>query len=71
MKDNTMNSAFKLDILAIGAHPDDVEISSAATLLKASDAGKRIGIVDLTEENSAAVEAPKSEIKSRLQQVPY
>jgi len=47
-KPKKMNSALPLDILAIGAHPDDVEISSAATLLKASDAGKRIGIVDLT-----------------------
>jgi N-acetylglucosamine malate deacetylase 1 len=38
----------KLDILAIGAHPDDVELSSAGTLLKAKKAGKKIGILDLT-----------------------
>ncbi|GAA4708847.1 bacillithiol biosynthesis deacetylase BshB1 [Brevibacillus fulvus] len=37
-----------LDILAIGAHPDDVEIGAAATLLKAAKAGKRVGILDLT-----------------------
>ncbi|MEJ6505517.1 MAG: bacillithiol biosynthesis deacetylase BshB1 [Crocinitomicaceae bacterium] len=39
----------KLDILAFGAHPDDVEISSGATLLKYVKAGKSIGIIDLTE----------------------
>ena len=39
----------KLDILAFGAHPDDVEISMGASLLKYSEEGKSIGIVDLTE----------------------
>jgi len=39
----------KLDILAFGAHPDDVEISVGATLLKYSNEGKSIGIIDLTE----------------------
>jgi N-acetylglucosamine malate deacetylase 1 len=43
-----MKATFDLDILAIGAHPDDVEISCAGTLLKAADAGKRIAILDLT-----------------------
>lgn len=38
----------KLDILAIGAHPDDVELSAAGTLIKAKKAGKKIGIIDLT-----------------------
>ncbi len=38
----------KLDILAFSAHPDDVEISAGATLLKYVKEGKRIGIVDLT-----------------------
>jgi N-acetylglucosamine malate deacetylase 1 len=39
----------KLDILAFGAHPDDVEISAGGTLLKYADEGKSIGIIDLTE----------------------
>ena len=39
----------KLDILAFGAHPDDVELSAGATLLKYAEEGKTIGIVDLTE----------------------
>ena len=41
-------SEFTLDILAFGAHPDDVEISCAATILKAIEEGKKVGIVDLT-----------------------
>lgn len=38
----------KLDILAIGAHPDDVEMSCGATLAKEIEAGKKVGILDLT-----------------------
>ncbi|MEO9532131.1 MAG: bacillithiol biosynthesis deacetylase BshB1 [Crocinitomicaceae bacterium] len=39
----------KLDILAIAAHPDDVELSAMGTLIKAKKAGKKIGILDLTQ----------------------
>ncbi len=39
----------KVDILAIGAHPDDVELSAAGTIIKEIDNGKRVAIVDLTE----------------------
>ncbi|MGP8217321.1 MAG: bacillithiol biosynthesis deacetylase BshB1 [Bacteroidia bacterium] len=39
----------KLDILAFGAHPDDIELSCSGTLIKAVKAGKKVGIVDLTE----------------------
>lgn len=38
----------KLDILAFGAHPDDVELSCSGTLLKHIKLGKKIGIIDLT-----------------------
>lgn len=38
----------KLDILAIGAHPDDVEMSCGATLAKEISKGKKAGIIDLT-----------------------
>jgi N-acetylglucosamine malate deacetylase 1 len=38
----------KLDILAFGVHPDDVELSSGGTLLKHKEAGLKVGIVDLT-----------------------
>ena len=39
----------KVDILAFGAHPDDVELSAAATLLKHIQQGKKVALVDLTE----------------------
>ena len=39
----------KLDILAIGAHPDDVELGCSGTLIKEIKRGKQIGIVDLTQ----------------------
>jgi bacillithiol biosynthesis deacetylase BshB1 len=38
----------KLDILAIGVHPDDVELSCSGTLLKQISLGNRCGILDLT-----------------------
>lgn len=41
-------STNKLDILAFGVHPDDVELGCAGTLLKAIAEGKKVGIVDLT-----------------------
>lgn len=38
----------KLDILAIGAHPDDVELGCGATIAKEISKGKKVGIIDLT-----------------------
>ena len=38
----------KLDILAIGAHPDDVELGCGATVAKEISLGKKVGILDLT-----------------------
>jgi bacillithiol biosynthesis deacetylase BshB1 len=39
----------KLDVLAIAAHPDDIELSCAATLVKLTQQKCKIGILDLTE----------------------
>lgn len=39
----------KLDILAFAAHPDDVELSASGTVLKHIAAGKKVGIIDLTQ----------------------
>ncbi len=39
----------KLDLLAFGAHADDVELSCSGTLMKHISAGKKAGIVDLTK----------------------
>ena len=38
----------KLDILAFGVHPDDVELGCSGTLMAALAEGKKIGVVDLT-----------------------
>ena len=38
----------KLDILAFGAHPDDVELGCSGTIAKAVALGKKVGIIDLT-----------------------
>jgi N-acetylglucosamine malate deacetylase 1 len=55
-----------VDILAIAAHRDDVELTCAGTLLKAVDAGYRVGILDLTEgetgtRGSASLRAQEAE----------
>ena len=39
----------KLDILAFGAHPDDVELGCAGTLAKEVSLGNLVGIIDLTQ----------------------
>ncbi|MGB1104062.1 MAG: bacillithiol biosynthesis deacetylase BshB1 [Crocinitomicaceae bacterium] len=39
----------KVDILAIGAHPDDIELSASGTLIHQIALGKTVAIVDLTE----------------------
>ena len=37
-----------VDLLAIAAHPDDVEQTCGGTLLKMAEAGYRVGVIDLT-----------------------
>lgn len=39
----------KLHVLAIAAHPDDIELGCAGTLIKHAEAGQAVGIVDLTQ----------------------
>lgn len=39
----------KLDILAVGVHPDDVELGCSGTILRHIAQGKKVGILDLTE----------------------
>jgi bacillithiol biosynthesis deacetylase BshB1 len=43
-----MGETAGLDVLAFGAHPDDVELGCGGTLLRARDAGLRVGVVDVT-----------------------
>ena len=37
-----------IDILAFGAHPDDVELGCGGTIVKEVKLGKSVGIIDLT-----------------------
>lgn len=39
----------RLDVIAVGAHPDDVEIGCGGTLAKLVDQGYRVGIIDITD----------------------
>ncbi|WP_199614927.1 bacillithiol biosynthesis deacetylase BshB1 [Paenibacillus alkalitolerans] len=53
-----------LDILAFGAHPDDVEIGMAGTIAKHTDAGYRIGICDLTQAEMSS----NGDVPTRMQE---
>lgn len=44
-----LEQVVEVDILAFGAHPDDVEMSAGATLAKEIAGGRSVGIVDLTQ----------------------
>ncbi|MGE5108106.1 MAG: bacillithiol biosynthesis deacetylase BshB1 [Sphingobacteriales bacterium] len=39
----------KLDLLAIGVHPDDVELGCSGTIINEVKLGKKVGVVDLTQ----------------------
>src|SRR5712664_535071 len=59
-----------VDILAIAAHRDDVELTCGGTLAKAARAGHRVGILDLTQGESgtrgdAATRASEAERATR------
>lgn len=42
------NTPLQLDVIAVGAHPDDVEIACGGTLAKLVSQGYKCGIIDLT-----------------------
>jgi N-acetylglucosamine malate deacetylase 1 len=39
----------RLDVIAVGAHPDDIEIACGGTLAKLAKQGHKVGVVDLTD----------------------
>jgi bacillithiol biosynthesis deacetylase BshB1 len=60
-----------VDVLSIAAHRDDVELTCAGTLVRASDAGHRTGILDLTAgesgtRGSADLRAREAEQAARI-----
>ena len=61
----------KVDILAIGIHPDDVELSAAGTLLRHAALGKTFGILDLSQgelgtRGTAAIRAEEAAEAARI-----
>lgn len=64
----------KLDLLAFGVHPDDIELSCAGTLLVEKKNGKKVGIIDLTQgelgtRGTAASRKEEAEVSSRILEV--
>lgn len=55
----TAESIFQLDVLAIAAHPDDVELSVGGTLIKLAAMGYRTGILDLTRGEAGTRGTPE------------
>lgn len=61
-----MSDNLRLDALAIGAHPDDVELVCGGTLLKLASLGYRVGIIDMSRgetgtRGSAEIRAREAE----------
>ncbi|MET0635063.1 MAG: bacillithiol biosynthesis deacetylase BshB1 [Chitinophagaceae bacterium] len=54
----------KLDILAIGVHPDDIELGCSGTLIQEIKRGKQVGIVDLTQGELGS----RGTIETRMQE---
>lgn len=56
-----------LDVIAVGAHPDDVEIACGGTLARLSSQGYRVGIIDLTDgEPTPGCEDPKIRVAEAM-----
>jgi N-acetylglucosamine malate deacetylase 1 len=53
----------KLDLLAIAAHPDDVELTCGGTLLKSAEQGYKTGILDLTAGEMGTRGTPETRLK--------
>jgi N-acetylglucosamine malate deacetylase 1 len=53
----------KLDLLAIAAHPDDVELTCGGTLLKMAQRGYKTGILDLTAGEMGTRGTPETRAK--------
>lgn len=61
----------KLDILAFGAHPDDVELGCGGTLAKEISLGRKVGIIDLTQgelgtRGSVEIRKVESELATKI-----
>ena len=55
--------AEKLDVLALAAHPDDVELCCSGTLIKLKEQGNKTGIVDLTRGEKGTRGTPEQRLQ--------
>jgi N-acetylglucosamine malate deacetylase 1 len=53
----------KLDLLAIAAHPDDVELTCGGTLIKMAQRGYKTGVLDLTRGEMGTRGTPETRLK--------
>ncbi len=53
----------KLDLLAIAAHPDDVELTCGGTMIKMAERGHKVGILDLTQGEMGTRGTPETRLK--------
>ena len=65
-----MSDDVRLDALAIGAHPDDVELSCGGTVLKLASLGHRVGVMDMSRgelgtRGSGEIRAREAEAAAR------
>jgi bacillithiol biosynthesis deacetylase BshB1 len=65
-----MSIEIKLDALAVGAHPDDVEFSCGGTLLKLASLGYKVGVLDMARgelgtRGTAEIRAKEAEAAAR------
>ena len=56
----------KLDVLFFSAHPDDVELGCAGTILKLTAQGKKVGIIDLTKGELGSRGTPELRMEEAL-----
>ena len=66
----------KVDILAIGVHPDDVELGCGGTIIKHIDIGFSVGVIDLTQgelgtRGSAEIRAKEAANSAKLMNVKF
>ena len=57
------NAGKPLDILAIAAHPDDVEQTCGGTLIRMAETGYRTGVLDLTAGDMGTRGTPENRIR--------
>src|SRR5262249_17699787 len=70
LRTETMNPDTQLDVLAIGAHPDDVELGCGGILIKLAAKGYRVGVMDMARgemgtRGSAEIRASEAECAAK------